>query len=168
MGLTRLEGQPEFPHADISESDAAILELILQNADIVRPAHQNAESANRAYMLSHTTFRLLANEHFSSLRQAEAFSHGITVYEAIATLTRPSIAVAPPLITIAERLSSTHRALSEEIVQTIGKAREAFEHALPRTAAVIGESAVRHYQGYQDYALSGAAVAREFEVSTTR
>jgi len=168
MAFTTLEGQPEFPYVDISEGDAAILELLLQNLDILRPTHENAESTNRIYMLSHAAFELLARKQFDHEKQATAFSHGITTYEAIATLAKPSIAVAPSLATIATQFVHTHQSLAEEIVDTVVEARGSFERTLPRTVAVIGESATRYYRGYQDYAIGGTAVARQFEVTTTR
>ena len=62
---------------------------------------------------------------------------------------------------------ATNDALTRAFVGTLIDAKDKFREELPRTTRVIGESAAHFYRSHTDYALSGAAIARELEIQTT-
>jgi hypothetical protein len=165
--LVRLEPQPEFPNQDLTEPNAELLELMLANASLVETMHLAAESASWVYKLGHPAIRR-AGERLEVLQsKSEAFSHGVSTYEAIAAL----------LSTVPERCEgftvNTNAAAiavkmpEDKLVNYIDEARQHFLAETPRAAAVVDTSARRFFRDVASYAVYGAALARQFELEGT-
>jgi hypothetical protein len=162
MMLTRLELQPSFPHEDISSSDADLLELLLANETLFRDSHAAAETSYPAYqaghdMLTNVVWPILDNRH-----RLAAFSYGISAYENIGGLVRPA---APYNTADFVHITATGVKLQEDFVSVSSDSRERFSDELPHVAQVIAQTALRRYEGYTDYALTGAAIAACLELS---
>lgn len=85
-----LEPQNDFPLTDISEHNAAILELLLADPVIRETCHQTAERNSSLYKLSHRVLReLLPTIPGFSSQDVECFNQGVIQYEAAASLIAP-------------------------------------------------------------------------------
>lgn len=165
MKLIQIESENNFPHKDISDETAAMLELLLLNRELIMSCHDNAEMVSLLYRLGHKTLNFTAQSHLEESKQFTAFSYGIGALEAVATIVRP-LGTNQSEQAITHGILTTHAALNGAFVDTLVDARDKFSEELPRTHQVIGESATRFYRAHQDYALSGAAIARELEIQT--
>lgn len=163
--LHGIEVQKDFPKADISDDTAAMLELLLLNRELVDSFHTSAELINFLYRLGHKTLDLTANPHLNDKARLAAFSFGIETFEAIATLVRPTLGDSyPDNETATRQIMSAHVTLDGDFATTLVDAKDKLRQDLPRTTHVISKSALRFYGRDTDYALSGAAIAREVEV----
>lgn len=164
MKIVTIESQPDFPESDISEDSAATLELLVQNLAIIDLHHEGAEFARYLYRLGHTSINAAVQPHLDDVTLLAAFSHGIGAYEAISTMVRPQN-VPESIEQDTMRIMSIHQALTNNFAVTVTDARDRFTSELPRTTRLIGASARRLYPGHTDYAINGAAAARELEIS---
>jgi hypothetical protein len=164
MTLLRLESQPDFPAEDISDANASILEFLMQNKEILNNSHNSAELAY-FYRLGHHALTATAQPQLNDNTRLHAFSHGIGTYEAVSMMVRPNGVAHDEKTSTLHIMSATHT-LNKNFVGAVVDAKDRFTSELPNTAYVIGESAARFYDNHTDYALSGAAIARELEQST--
>jgi hypothetical protein len=163
--LHGIEIQKDFPSADISDSTAEVLELLLLNRELIGSFHTSAEFINFLYRFGHRTLDLTANPHLDDMARLEAFSFGIESFEAIAALVRPVLGEEyPDDETATRQVMSVHLALDNDFATTLVDAKDRLKQELPKTTHVIGQSALRFCGRNTDYALSGAAIAREVEV----
>jgi hypothetical protein len=107
---------------------------------------------------------MAAGQQLNEQKRLSAFSFGITAYETVSSMVRP-VFEDPDATKAKLHIMTASHSLSHDLVKTVSEAREAFRQDLPRTAYVIGESASRFCRNYEDYALSGASVARELEIN---
>jgi len=168
MKLIRgVESQSGFPSEDISDEAAAMLELYLLNREYVDSFHRSAEMISFLYRLGHETLNLAANQKLGGSERFAAFSHGIGTFEAISSLVRPQLGdLHTDREESVQRIMVVQGGLSGDFIGTVTDAKDKLRQDLPRTTQLIGESAARFYCNHADYALSGAALAREVEVGT--
>lgn len=163
--LHNIEVQKDFPRGDISETTAEILELMLQNRELVETFHTNAEYLNFLYRLGHKTMDITARPHLDDKERLSAFSYGIEAFEAVGVFVRPTLGDEyPDDETATRQIMTVRKSLDRDFVPTLADARDRMKDAMPRTTFVIAQSALRFCRQYTDYALSGAAIAREVEV----
>lgn len=164
MGIALLESHPNFPFEDISDGTAAVLEMWLQNKELVGSVHEQAELFY-LYKLGHAAFEQAAREPFVGA-QYDAFSYGVSVFETTSALVRPVHSSTLDREETVLYVGDARRKLDHSFIETLTAAKDNMQQQLPNTTGVIGESALRFYKHYTDYALSGAAIARELEIST--
>lgn len=166
--LLGFESQPNFPREDLTDGNAAMLELLLQNEELLLRSHKTAEEAAWLYAYAHPAARQ-AGQRLSAIEpHLGAFSHGVTAYEAIAALVQ-----AEPVSKTGERLSvvrdsvvSLSVGLGESaLLNYVDEASEQFKEQMPRTVEVVRSSAERLQLDVAGYAIIGAGVARQFELS---
>jgi hypothetical protein len=87
--LISLEPQKDFPIRDISENNAATLELLLADSTVRESSHHTAERTSSLYKLSHRVLRELVPviPGFNAT-DAKYFDQGVIQYEAAASLMR--------------------------------------------------------------------------------
>jgi hypothetical protein len=166
MALLRgFEIQKDFPKTDISDSTAEMLELMLLNRELVDTFHTSAELINFLYRFGHKTMDLTARPHLDDATRLEAFSYGIETFEAVGSFVRPLLGESyPDEETATRQIMTVHKSLDEDFASTLVDAKDRMKEEMPRTTHVIAQSALRFYRPHADYALSGAAIAREVEV----
>lgn len=160
--ILRMEREVNFPRRDISEDTAEILELLLLNRELVDASHMSAEQAHVLFRLGHRAIEQTSHARINGERLA-AFSYGIGAYEAVRTLVQPK---EKPLTEqdAGMKVIIVNNALTSTFADTVVEAREKFDQEMPRTKYVIGQSATRFHAMFTDYALSGAAIARDLEL----
>lgn len=159
-----VEAQPTFPAIDLTEASTPMVELVLANADIVEQGRQLAEDGDVPSPLVYlrmADWPIVTDEP----RRAAAFQHGISMYQTLGRLLqapptpnslplwRASLYGEDGLMTSPAPILDEYRA----------RAVVHLSMALPRTYNVITAAAERPYPGLGAYAVSGAAVAYEFE-----
>lgn len=168
MRLVTLRPQDEFPRVDVTEPNADMLELLLLHRETITLSHASAEHINFLYKLGHASLTLAAAGYLAETVQTEAFSFGISTFEAVAALVRPSPGEASGKKSFIHHIVlTTHKKLDENFIGAVSDAREVFEEEMPRTTQLVGQSASRFCRDYMDYAVSGAALARQLEIDAT-
>ena len=164
--LTKPEMAIDFPRQDLSESNAQLLSLMLANKAIVQQGHNTAEKISFVYRVGHAAIKVVAHDILSEPRFIRAFDHGVRTYETIAWLTSS----APERCDMFSINRQAHQLVSgltpDELSAHIDAAYENLVADLPRTAAVITESAERFYPAIPHYAVYGASLARQFELDS--
>lgn len=167
MSLLTLEPQPNFPVEDLTDANAALLELLLANQAVLEQVHHTAEEGSLLFRIGHRA--ILANTGLFIERpdQLEAVSNGIAKYEAI------SMTVSPDQAMQSHNSSATTAYFINldptlDHLTLIGDTRDTFSTEMPRTKSVIVESTPRRFLPYRDYVLAGAALARMAEIDITR
>jgi hypothetical protein len=165
MGLiTGIVPQEAFPRQDISAANAAVLALMLANADFLGLGHERAESMARLYQMGHAAMRI-AGQHLPESDQSSALDHGITIYEAMAALVRPASLPGGNVIAVSQNAGAIQVMPSGELFDLLGQAEAAFRNETPNTRVVVSEAAERFYPHQIHYAVCGAALARQFELA---
>ena len=154
--------EADFPKTDISDETAEVLELLLLNRELVGGFHENAERAHALYRMGHGALHLASKPNIEGDRLA-AFSYGIGTLEAIRLLVRPTPSDLSEYAAGLKVAISTN-ALATDFVDTIVDAEDKFATKLPRTRQLIGQSATRFFPLHANYAISGAAMARDLEM----
>ena len=166
MGLVTLNvsAEREFPVKDISDGNADILSLLLQNGEMIRVFHDSAEGARYLYRVGHMSLIAVALNRLTDPAKRHAFSLGITAYEAMATLVRPDVQDEPARATL--ELVTAKQALSDDFSGVLTDARDHFLDTTPNAARVVAESTAR-FQADPAYALAGAGITRQIEIDST-
>jgi hypothetical protein len=166
--LLGFEPQSNFPREDLTDGNAAILELLLQNDELLLKSHDTAEKAVWLYGYAHPAARQAGQRLVAVEPRLNAFSHGVAAYEAIAALVQ-----ATPVPKTDEHLSVVKDgavklsvSLGESaLLNYMDEASELFKEQMPRTVEVVQASAERLQCDVAGYAIIGAGVARQFELS---
>lgn len=164
MSLITLEPQNSFPVGDVSDKNADMLELVLLNLNMVELSHASAENMSYLYKMGHQALVLAAAPFIDNDDRKQAFSYGITVFEAIAALVKPIPDIHGSSYEINLKVLKASMQLDRRFVTNASEARDVFSAELPRTVLLVGRSASRFCQTYSDYAVTGAAMARQLEV----
>jgi hypothetical protein len=159
MGLVFLETQPSYPNEDLSDTNAAMLELLLLNHEAFEKSHETAESQSFLYWLSHRA--LIAKIH-PSLPDKEAhvaLDHGIAAFEVISALVsgtadRPGHSKTDALKFYNREEENTGS------VHLLADSTELFDATMQNTRHVVTKSAERSCPSSRiHYAIAGAALA---------
>jgi hypothetical protein len=162
MSLTILEHQPNFPDVDLSEKNAAFLELFLQNEELVEASHPSAESTQLLYKMAHWTVSE-TRDAFDDPSIYAGFTHGFTIYEIISSLVAPKPALAEEASVVAATRGLMTVLKSDKRVDFLVGAYDDFTHLQPVTAEIISVAAQRYHAGLTHYAIMGAAIERQLE-----
>jgi hypothetical protein len=162
--IVGLEHQPAFPHEDLTEDNADMLELLLQNLEFVENGHQRTEEVSWAYKVEHPAVMKVSKVAYQSTDSQRAIDHGIKIFESIV-----SMVSTPPdhlAILAAERayagliLGKDTEDLRNYSMNTVNEMREQF----PITSETVRLAARRQCGRLTEYALLGAAMSRQFGV----
>lgn len=165
--LTGLEAQPKFPHVDLTDTNAAMLELMLANKSIVDAGHQASDSAHWLYRVAHPTITRLSPRIFPDLAQLEAIEHGVAMYETVASLvcansqTSDVFAVNSLCHKMLVAKTTAFEAVTDQAVESLHR-------NTPLTMQVVEQAARRFYPSRTHYSVLGAALARDFEIQASK
>ena len=164
--ISPLTPQPEFPAVDLTEDNARMLAGMLANELQVQGFHNASESGVPLFRKLHPIVSERLPNDCMAASQAQAMSHGMTVFEAIN-------AAVNSIIPSKADITALHIALlSPEVNKYFtdkfeaSDARERLLVDMPRAAEVIDEASSRFYAGLGDYAVVGASVEREIILET--
>lgn len=168
MNLLTMEAQPNFPHYDISDLNASILELMLQNSTIAAETHRTAETHSWLFRLGHRAIYASMSDAIENKDSLAALSTGVSTYEAISSLVRPIDTLVahndPTVNTYFIDPDTPYRGY----LNIIEEAREQFDTSMARTSGVVTAVAQRRHASYTDYAVTGAALAYLAERDVTK
>lgn len=161
-----LEPQPKFPHEDVSEANAQMLELLLASDALVESGHVNAEQLSPFFKLGHPSIDIVALRLDDSPYHQAAISSGVASMETIKGLLDafPLTDSAAVHINTTALTSSMH----DRNVRTYAdSAYDSFVADVPRAAEVIQVANRRRHGYFLSYALLGAALAYQLELDCT-
>jgi hypothetical protein len=165
MGLiTGLTTQEVFPREDLTEDNAALLELVLSNEQLRAEGHVLAVQSVWAYQIGHRAIMAAGRQldDFDAARR-RAFAGGIITYEATSAYVR----LVPPdydrraVRTAAAEMSMADRA---EFFAYLEEADGHFRAHLPNTLAVVQGAVELTSMHLTEYAIHGAALACQLEL----
>lgn len=165
MNLTILESQPSFPEVDLSENNAAFLEMFLQNQSLVEASHPNAEASQLLYRMAHWAVEQ-SKDSFNNPDTHASFTQGFTMYEVVSTLVSPTPIVAQEKSIFTATRDLVNALRSRQMDEFLTDAYDEFIQSQPRTTEVIVNAAKRYHAGLTQYALMGAAIERQLELET--
>lgn len=165
MTLFALESQPNFPVEDLTDANAALLELLLANQTVLEQVHYNAERTSSLFRVGHRAILANTSQFIELPTQLEALSNGISKYEVISMTVSPESAIRNHDAALSYFINPGP---TLDRLTLVGDTRDAFAQEMPRTKEVIVESTPRHFRPYQEYVLAGAALARMAEIDVTR
>jgi hypothetical protein len=166
--LLGFKSQPDFPREDLTDGNAAMLELLLQNEALLLKSHRTAEATAWLYGFAHPAVRQAGQRLAAVEPHLNAFSHGVAAYEAIAALVQatPVAKTDEHLSIVKDGVVKLSVSLGESaLLNYVDEASELFKVQMPRTAEVVQASAERLQLDVAGYAIIGAGVARQFELS---
>ena len=152
-----LQTQPEFPEVDLTEENADMLSVMLQNEQVAQQYHRGAEGVLVFRQLHPALEHGVASVYDEGAR-VDAMSHGMMTFEAI----NAAVASTKPATVRGQALSVV--IAKPKTVQRIGDPAETqevnnyFIEKLPRTASVVSAASERFFPGHIHYALAGAAL----------
>jgi hypothetical protein len=162
--ITGIEAQPNFPREDLTDDNAAILELLLSNRDLVGESHAISEQTSWVFRVGHRVVNTVAAGVLERDGRLEAVNHGTTVYEAMSALLTAAPTDTNELFAVEKQAAAWTEADTTNAVTYQQEAYAAFHQDLPRAKEVVEAAASRFYPHFTGYALLGAAMARQFEI----
>jgi hypothetical protein len=164
MSFVSIEPSPEFPHSDITDRTASILEVMLGNAQLVEQVHGQAEAANAAFRLSHAAIERTGVAMELEMIQGLGYTQGAAVYETIAALVRPDITLEHDALLL-HIYSLLALAETDQFAKSlIFDMKDEFAAEQPNTHEVVRGAAVYHGMPLPtDYFVAGAAIARQLD-----
>lgn len=161
-----LETQPNFPLVDLTEGNAATLEIMLGNALFVEQGHELAERTTFAFRTGHPTTVFSAKQLFDGTYVA-AIEHGVTMLEAIYTSVSGGAAEADTLRITSSARSMLLRAQQNCLLDGALTAFETFRTEMPRTTEVISNTSHRFFGPLTERAVFGAALERQIIIDAS-
>ncbi len=162
--ITGIEAQPNFPIVDLTDDNAAILELLLSNRDLIGESHIISERTSWVFKVGHRVITTVASGILERDDRLEALDHGTTIFEAMSALLTAAPTRTSALFAVETQAAAWTQADATRSVGYQQEAYEAFHRDLPRAKEVVTIAAARFYPQFTGYALMGAAMARQFEL----
>jgi hypothetical protein len=138
---------------------------MLANPAELKFNHTTAEEYSWVYRVGHPAIIRALDHTTINDSILEAINHGIITYEAICTLVQHL-----PVPDVHGAMLVTHNASvlanhtdPDDVVEYVGIARQKFEQRMPRAAGVVYEASERFLGPMAEYAIHGAAMARQFD-----
>jgi hypothetical protein len=162
--ITGIEAQPNFPKEDLTDDNAAILELLLSNRDLVGESHVISEQTSWIFKVGHRVIATVASGILEKDDRLEALDHGTTIFEAMSGLLTATPVNSSALFAVETQAAAWTQADAAQSADYQQEAYEAFHRDLPKAEEVVTIAAARFYPHFTGYALIGAAMARQFEL----
>lgn len=161
-----LDPQPLFPHEDITDKNAAMLELMLADRTLLQGLHVAAEATSKVFQVTHPALIGAANYSYSEVSRREAVDHGASTFEAISTLIQaPLPGDEDKIFTVVRKFLLASR--ESQYLDMSLSAAEKFRSELPNTAEVITSASSRYFAYLTEYAVVGAALTRRLELDSS-
>ncbi len=164
--LTGLSAQPEFPNQDLTDNNAAMLELLLSNQDIVTESHQASERISWVFKVGHKVVSAVTGTVLDHDSRYNALDHGASLYEAMSLLLAAVPTRTSELFSVQTQAAAWMHADITQLADYQEKAYAIFTSNLPKTKEVVVSAAMRYYPQLTSYAVLGAAMAHQFELDT--
>lgn len=157
MELILADIQPNFPNEDLSDGNAAFLELLMQNRAELQAHHTIAENNSFLYRYAHPALVSVMQSCFRAKEDALAFEHGVEVFESVAGYVTLSFN------RVGHSEAAVHKYMSDETksfdpLTQLSEARDRFVDEMQNTTTVVHESAKRLHPGRAHFAIGGAAM----------
>ena len=167
MELTVLDYQPDFPEVDLTENNAAFLEIFLQNNMLVEASHPQAEQYQLLYRMAHIAVTE-SKELFNDDSHHAGFTHGFTLYEVISSIVAPKPPQVEPVSVLAVTRGLNIALRSDKLTDYLTDAYDDFTSTQKLTTEVITGAANRYHTGLVHYAIMGAAIERQLELDARK
>ncbi len=161
---TVIQPQPNFPHEDLTSSNAEFIELLVSNIQILEESHQAIEQVSWVNKVGHAAILHSSSKLYDSQDRIVAINHGITSFEAIKMLVNGGLITADKFFEINSEAAQLASLNSIGLNAFMDQAIDSLKHDTPRTAEVVQASVSRFHGYFTSYALLGAAMSREFEL----
>ncbi|AHB42746.1 hypothetical protein RAAC3_TM7C00001G0909 [Candidatus Saccharibacteria bacterium RAAC3_TM7_1] len=161
--ITGLELQPRFPHEDLSDTNADLLELMLANPDVVHQGHLQGERFSWAFRVGHPAAVRGSGRIYENDLHIEAIDHGVASFEAMAMLVGAEISEDEFTVN-ANAVALVSQLKEFKLQHYLDFALDSFREDTPRAVEVVNLASRRFYGALTSYALLGAAIARQFEL----
>lgn len=159
--LETLTAQPHYPHEDLTDTNASVVELLVASTALRETMHEATEAVSIPSRIGHASILSIARDEYEQTLRVDAIDHGVRSFEAIKALVVAGSATTSPDIHATTRALLILRGTHYE--HYLDNAVGLFAETMPRTREVIHISS-RPVCGYfTDYALLGAALAWQFE-----
>jgi hypothetical protein len=162
--ITGISPQPNFPHEDLTDTNADLLELMIANQDIRASSHAAVERLSWMFRIGHPTILFSAGHIYDEDERLAAINHGVVSFEAITAMVGGNAAVSDMIPTNREASRLLHMETTG-LSNYFDEAVDELQTKIPRTAEVVRSSAARLNRALTTYALLGAAMSRKFEMS---
>ncbi|HRJ05996.1 MAG TPA: hypothetical protein PK096_00290 [Candidatus Saccharibacteria bacterium] len=162
--LKEFESQPDFPKVDLTDDNAAFLELMLANGDIVAQVHLEAENTWRVFKIGHQSIlRAVPRLDYDST-QDKAIDYGTSMFETMSALVNSK--PGDNIFKISDMASALGGVFDEAWLRKYFlDAYDCFQNQTPRAAEVV-RSASRLNSALTEYAVLGAAISRHFDIDS--
>ncbi len=163
--LVGVEAQPRFPQEDLSDDNAALLELMLANREIAQMGHVGGEQFVPAFQYIHPAALQGAKRVYEGVARIEAVDHGVATFETMCVMTA---SLTPINGAEAARNSMLFAAAFDDaqIGLYMADSLDTFREQLPRASEVIKLASYRFFGSLTEYALLGAAITRRIELAS--
>lgn len=162
--LITIQPQPDFPRVDLTDDNASMLELLLQNAAIRRDSHTLAESAVAPYRPAHLAIVMMANRYLTP-ESMYGIHAGATTLEAIAGMVQPNLREYDATAIVRHTVSLSMVDELDEALSLLETAGERFSLEQPNTREVILAVVSRYDRTLGKSAILGAALVRQIELA---
>lgn len=164
--LAYLHPQENFPREDLTEENAALLELLFQNEHAFNTSHAAAERYSILYRVGHGVLVAASRPHVIQ-HESDAISHGIGTYESISKIVSPRERFYQNTMFAGPHIEMAYLAVNNNFYDETVNLATLFRNHLPNTSRVVEATAGRFHGGAIDYAVVGAALAYELDMGTS-
>lgn len=161
--LTQLHPQSDFPEKDLTDENASMLMLLLQNKEIRNSYHTQAERTILLYALAHSGI-LAVTKRTLNQESTEGIHAGILTYEAMNAAVRPIAPKYEQQIAVESTAQLQAVKDSDEILTLLINARSRLLDEQPLAAEIVSSVAKRYSARLAEGALLGAAMSRSVEL----
>lgn len=165
--LITIEPQPDFPRVDLTDGNASLLELMLQNTEIRTNSHQLAENTVAPYGPAHQALILMARRHLTQ-ENTYGIHAGATTLEAITAIVQPHFREYDTRKTFQHTVSLSLVDELDEALALLESAGERFSKEQPNTRDVVLAVATRYNRTIGKSAILGAALVRQIELAAMK
>lgn len=162
-----IESQQTFPLSDLTEDNAAILEMILGNNEILRESHAISEKSTILYAQSHFCVNSIAKR-LDTQTASDGANFGAMIYEVAASFVNPSAMYYDKLAIVhgVHRLTLSEK--NNDTLDILVDARDRLLEECPNLSQLVTEVTGRKSPRLANAALAGAGLMRDSELCVQR
>lgn len=164
--ITGITAQPDFPKEDLTDENAAILELMLSNRNLVAENHTASEQLSWVFRVGHPLIARISGGILDHDSRFEALDHGAAVYEAMSLFLAAVPTQTSELFSVQTQATAWLNASPSKLTGYQEEAYAAFSGNLPRAKELVSDVSSRFYPHLTNYAILGASMAHQFELDT--
>jgi hypothetical protein len=160
--------QESFPTDDLTDDNTAILELLLQNANLRNESHDIIEATVFLYPAAHMGVKALAS-YVNKEHLYKGMDLGAVIYEATSSLIKPQPEIYDALSSLKAVRSISHPYIkADDFLSTIIDAKDTMQAECPNLSHVITEVSKRYSYQLTEAAIAGAGIMRSSELVAKR